>query len=71
MHSKQKTDVSMEENPHTRRMLQNTETILEINYRLNELIIKILNNEKLTDEESAQIKQLQQDLAEHIKKRTV
>lgn len=68
---KAEADVAMEENPHTRRMLQNTETILEINYKLSELIIKLLNNEKLTEQESLQMKQLQQELAEHINKRIV
>jgi hypothetical protein len=68
---KAEADVSIEENMHTRRMLENTETLLSINFKLNELVFKILKNEKLTDEEIVQINQFQQQLSEHMKNRTL
>lgn len=63
-------DVSIEVNTPTRRILDNTENLLLINYKLSELMFKILQNEKLTDEETEQISLLQQKLSDHMKKRT-
>lgn len=62
-------DVAIEVNTPTRRMLENTENLLIINYKLSELMFKMLNNQKLSDDEIEQMRLLQQNLSDHMKKR--
>ena len=68
---KSEADVVMESNPHTKRMLVNSETMLGITLELLNLITKISNNEKLSDVEKKSISKLQKDLAEHMTKRSM
>ena len=64
-------DVLVETSPHFRRMLQNTEVLLPSYLKLTELMIKLSENKKLTDEELKDVSKLQKKLNEHIDKREV
>lgn len=64
------TDVWIESNPYHRRMVVNTELILELNLKLIDKLIKISNNEKLTDEENEEIKKIQEEVSKFTEKRT-
>jgi amino acid permease len=68
---KSEADVVMESNPHTKRMLLNSETMLGLTLELLNLITKISNNEKLSDVEKKSILKLQEDLTEHMTKRSM
>jgi amino acid permease len=48
---KSEADVVIESNPHSKRMLLNSETMLGLTLELLNLITKISNNEKLSDVE--------------------
>ena len=63
-------DVGIESNPHNRRMLINSETMLGLTLELLALMIKISNNEKLSDIEKMSILKIQNDLSIYMKKRT-
>ena len=67
---KSEADVGIEANPHNRRMLINSETMLGLTLELFNLMTKISNNEKLTEEEKKSMSKLQSDLANYMKKRT-
>ena len=64
-------DVLVETSPHFRRMLQNTEVLLPSYLKLTELMVKLSENKKLTDEELEKVSKLQKQLNEHIDKREV
>ena len=64
-------DVLIETSPHFRRILQNTEVLLPSYLKLTELMIKLSENKKLTDEELEKVSKLQKQLNEHIDKREV
>ena len=63
-------DVVIESNPHTRRMMTNSETMLGLSLQLLHLITKISNNEKLTETEKTSLSKLQKDLEDYMKKRS-
>ena len=64
-------DIGIETNPHFRRMLQNTEILLPAYLKLTELMVKLSENKKLTDEELKEVSKLQKQLNAHIDKRTI
>ena len=64
-------DVLIETNPHIRRILQNTEVLLPSYLKLTEIIVKLSENKKLTDEELKEVSKLQNQLNDHINKREV
>ena len=64
-------DIGIEANPHFRRMLLNTEILLPSYIKLTELIIKMSENKKLTDEELKEVSKLQDQLNKHIDKREI
>ena len=64
-------DILIETNPHIRRILQNTEVLLPSYLKLTEIMIKLSENKKLTDEESKEVSKLQKQLNAHIGKRTI
>ena len=64
-------DVLIETNPHIRRILQNTEVLLPSYLKLTELMLKLSENKKLTDEELKEVSKLQNQLNNHINKREV
>lgn len=68
---KSEADVAIETNPHARRNLLNTEIIVASYLFSNELVMKMLKNEELTDEEIEKFNQLQEKIKEHFKHKTV
>ena len=64
-------DVLIETNPHIRRILQNTEVLLPSYLKLTEIMLKLSENKKLTDEELKEVSKLQKQLNAHIDKRTI
>jgi len=68
---KSEADISIETNPHARRNLMNTEAIVTSYLFSNELMIKILKNEKLSDEEMEKFLELQERIKKHLKNKTI
>ena len=64
-------DVLIETSPHFRRILQNTEVLLPSYLKIIELVIKLSENKKLTDNELTEVSKLQKQLSEHMDKRTI
>ena len=64
-------DILVEASPHFRRILQNTEVLLPSYLKLTELMVKLSENKKLTDEELKEVSKLQKQLNAHIDKRTI
>ena len=64
-------DILIETSPHFRRILQNTEILLPAYLKLTELMVKLSENKKLTDEELKEVSKLQKRLNAHIDKRTI
>jgi len=67
---KSEADVGVEANPHNRRMLINSETMLGLTLELLNLMTKISNNEKLTEVEKKSMSKLQCDLENYMTKRS-
>ena len=59
-------DISVEVNPYFRRILLNTELMIPLHLKLTELLIKLSQNEKLSQSELDQIKELQNELKNHL-----
>jgi len=64
-------DILVEVSPHFRRILQNTEVLLPSYLKLLELVVKLSENKKLTDNELTEVSKLQNKLSSHIDKREV
>ena len=64
-------DVLIETSPHFRRILQNTEVLLPSYLKLLELMVKLSENKKLTDNELTEVSKLQNQLNNHIDKREI
>ncbi len=64
-------DVLIETSPHMRRILLNTEVLLPSYLKLLELITKLSQNQKLSQEDMNQISKLKNELDDHIKQRQV
>lgn len=63
-------DIGMETDPYRRRLIVNTESILKLNVEMVEMLLKILDNKKITEDEKNQIKQHRDKLEKHIATRT-
>ena len=68
---KAEADITVETNPHFKRMLHNTELTIPICIEILEMLSKISNNEKLTDQELLRISNLKNDLQKHSTKKTI
>jgi len=68
---KAEADINIEANPHFRRILVNTEVLLPLYLQLLELITKLSQNEKLSQEDMDKISTLKNQLSEHIDKRQI
>ena len=64
-------DIAIETNPHARRNLLNSEAIIAAYLFSNDLMMKILKDEKLTDEEMKKFAELQEKIKEYFKRRTI
>ncbi len=67
---KAEADINIEANPHWRRMLTNTDLLLSSYVNLIELIPKITNQEKLSEDELKELTKLKESLQNQINKRT-
>jgi len=67
---KAEIDITYEVNPYNARTLVNSELLLGMNINLISMLTKILNDEKLSQEEIDKIKTTQEEMSEFIKKRT-
>jgi len=67
---KAEADINIEANPHWRRMLTNTDLLLSSYVNLIELIPKITNHEKLSEDELKELTKLKESLKNQIDKRT-
>ena len=68
---KSEADIAIESNPHARRNLLNTEAIIAAYLFSNDLMMKMLKDEKLTEEEIKKFTELQNKIKEHFKDRTI
>ena len=68
---KAEADINIEANPHQRRILSNTELFFPVLIKFLELITKISNNEKLTEDETKELSSLKKILKEHMSKNTI
>ena len=68
---KSESDIRVETNPHARRILLNTEFLLEIVFRLNNLFLRKLNNEKLTEKELGEIYMIQEKIQDYKQHKTI
>ena len=68
---KAEQDVLIETSPHIRRILVNTEVLLPSYLKLLDLVVKLAQNEKLSEEDKQNISKLQNEINEHIDKRVV
>jgi len=64
-------DILIETSPHIRRILQNTEVLLPSYLKIIELVVKLSENKKLTDNELTEVSKLQKQLSEHMDKREI
>lgn len=64
-------DIGFESNPHFLRLLSNTEAMLPLYLKMSQMLIKLSNNEKLSDAELNEIKEIQKQLDDYIKKSTL
>ena len=63
-------DVSYETNPYVARTLVNTQILVSLNLKLIEIILKLSTGEKLSKEEIANARKLQEELNDFISQRT-
>jgi len=64
-------DIAVETNPHFRRMLLNTEITLSLYAKLSDLLIKISENAKLTDDEKKELTAVKKEVQDYLEKKTV
>ena len=64
-------DVWMESNPYQARVLINSEFSLSLNLKMINLITKLSNNEKISQVELDELKELQKKFEGHLDKRTI
>jgi hypothetical protein len=63
-------DVAYETNPYVARTLVNTQILVSLNLKLTEIILKLSTGEKLSKEEIANTRKLQEELNDFISQRT-
>ena len=63
-------DVAYETNPYVARTLVNTQILVSLNMKLTEIILKLSTGEKLSKEEIANARKLQEELNDFISQRT-
>lgn len=66
---KSEADIHSESNPYMGRMVVNSEMLIQLNIKLTYLMIKLVNDEKLTKEEFEEINLLQKNLSNYSSKR--
>jgi len=66
---KAEVDIFYEVNPYIMRILVNTELMLKINMKINQLLVKSQQNQKLSDSELEELASLQKQLSEFTSSR--
>lgn len=67
---KAEADIGLESNPHSKRLLNNTEEILQLTMMLTKILIKFSKDEKLSETEIKKFEQLQTSLEKYIENKT-
>ena len=67
---KAEVDIGFETNPYQRRIVVNTEAILQLNLGLIEMLMRSTSGEKLTENEIKKIQEYKDDIKNHIEQRT-
>ncbi|MEX0861741.1 hypothetical protein [Nitrosopumilus sp.] len=68
---KAEADIYYESNPFALRTLVNSEVMVSINLKLIKLLVKMNNNEKISEEELKEINQMQEELLKFTQDRTI
>lgn len=68
---KAEADITIETNPHFKRILQNSEITIPLCMEILELLTKLSLNEKLTEEEMNRISKFKDELKNHSSKKTL
>lgn len=68
---KTEVDIGMEVNPHMKRLLLNTEEILQHQLFLTDILIKSTNNEKLNEDDISKIKKIRHELQNYTNDKTM
>lgn len=66
---KSEAAIAAESNPFQRRMLINTELTLKLNQELSKILIKNLNNEKLSKEDMERVNEIEKEIEKFTKDR--
>ena len=61
----------MESHPHFQRILQNSEKMLKLHFQMNELLLKMNSYKELTPKDLEKIKEIQDELSDYMKNRTM
>lgn len=64
-------DILVESNPYTSRVLANSEMMLKLSLLLNNIILKLAKNEKITESEIEEISKLQTEFSKLTSERTL
>lgn len=68
---KAEADIGIESNPHIKRLIQNSEVMIPLYIELLELLTKISQNEKLSNDEIRKISKIKAELSDYITKKTL
>lgn len=68
---KAEVDIGIESNPHMRRLLLNTEEILQHQLFLTNILIKSSGNEKFDENDLIEIKKIRNDLQNYMEHKTI
>lgn len=68
---KAEVDIGIESNPHMKRLLLNTEEILQHQLFLTNILIKSSGNEKLDENDLIEIKKIRSDLQSYMEHKTI
>ena len=68
---KAEVDIGIESNPHMKRLLLNTEEILQHQLFLTNILIKSSANEKLDENDLIEIKKIRNDLQNYMEHKTI
>jgi hypothetical protein len=68
---KAEADINIEANPHLRRILLNTDFLIDCYLQTSKLLLKLSENKKLSDDDLKKLLMLQENLEKHSAKKTV
>lgn len=68
---KAEADIGFESNRHFKRLIQNSELMIPLYLEIIELLTKLSQNSKLTDEELNKLTKIKKELADHMLKKTL